>query len=313
MRWSLILTGVYLATTVIAGGYQGALERVLLYYAYQIDGLNSPDVRQLGFRCRSWQNGECRDNNWDEYRCRALDDAGKQGGKRCNFWELMTNLGETSGGNNANLMMPEGTDVNAKTLPIEKSAVSYYMYTREHMPYHNEETGQLEKGRVGDYNPYRFLKYGGTDYNDYLDKLGDTVKNTAKSKKNDSNKWMFEQFESTVKQIRAARIGDNGRFVVEAYKNDNKMDNKYMVTENPGTNPATKDEYKNLDWFENHKGTWIEFDWAGTQYEMTKNGVKDAGTKMNDFQTNYYSSQSAQDHLAVMNDFEQMESKVKGC
>lgn len=78
-------------------------------------------------------------------------------------------------------------------------------------------------------------------------------------KKDDSSKWMFEQFEDTLKQIRAARIGDNGRYVVDAYKADTAMDNKHMVTESPGTNPATKPEFKGLDWFENHKGEWIEF------------------------------------------------------
>ena len=150
---SLLISGAFLAATkVAAGGYQGALERVLLYYAYQIDGLNSPDNRQLGYKCNQWADGGCKDNDWKEYRCNAFDDPNKSNGKRCNFYELMTNLGETRGGgsNNAGPMMAEGVDVNAKTLPIEKSAVQFYMYTRENMKFRDDNNVE-QKGRVGDY------------------------------------------------------------------------------------------------------------------------------------------------------------------
>ena len=159
----------------------------------------------------------------------------------------MTSLGETKGGHGAHLLIPKGVNPNAKTLPIEKMAVSYYMYTRKYMLHTDEETGKVGPGRVGDYFGYRFLKHGGTEYNDFLGELGDIVRNTTKSKKNASNKWMFDLFESTLKQIRAARIDDNGRFLVQKYKDNKDMDNKYLVTEDPGTNPATKNEYKNLD------------------------------------------------------------------
>ena len=161
-------------------------------------------------------------------------------------------------------------------------------------------------------NRYRIMRYGGTDYNEHLNSLGDIVRNTA-SKKNDGNKWMWTEFESTLGQLRAARIGDNGRYVVEAYKNDPKLDNKYITTENPGTIPATKSEYKNLDWYDNHKGEWTDLNWAETEENMHKGGVKDASDRMSSFRNNYFSSQSARDHQAVMTDFQDMETKVKGC
>ena len=161
-------------------------------------------------------------------------------------------------------------------------------------------------------NRYRIMRYGGTDYNEHLDSLGNIVRNTA-AKKNDGNKWMWEQFESTLGQLRAARIGDNGRYVVDAYKNDPQLDNKYITTENPGTNPATKSEYKNIDWYDNHKGEWTDLNWAETEENMHKGGVKDASDKMSNFRNSYFSSQSARDHQAVMNDFQAMETKVKGC
>lgn len=117
---------------------------------------------------------------------------------------------------------------------------------------------------------------------------------------------------------RVARTGDNGRFVVAAYKNDKTMDNKHIVTSSPGINPATKDEYKNLDWYENHRGEWTEFLWTDTQAEMGKDmGKADAQTKMDAFRHAYYKSAdtgpAAREHLAVMNDYEFMAGKVKGC
>lgn len=108
-------------------------------------------------------------------------------------------------------------------------------------------------------------------------------------------------------------MGDNGRYFVDAYQADTAMDNKHMVTESPGTNPVIKPEFKGRDWFENHKGEWIEFRWAEMQYEMEKDGVSNAGEKMGAFLDKYFASQSAKDYQGVMNDFGLMESKARGC
>lgn len=127
-----------------------------------MDGLNDSSIRQIGFKRSSWQKGECKDDKWDYTVAEPSTIPSNRAASDATFGSS-TDLGETKGGNGAKRLMPEGTDVNEKTLPIEK-------------------------GRVGDYTPYKFLKYGDTDYNDYLDKLGNVVKNAAKSKKNKSNK-----------------------------------------------------------------------------------------------------------------------------
>lgn len=74
---------------------------------------------------------------------------------------------------------------------------------------------------------------------------------------------MCKQYESTVQQINAARISENSRFVVKASGNDSTVVNKHIVTEDLGTYSATKDEYKNLDWCNNHKSKWVKLYWAG--------------------------------------------------
>jgi hypothetical protein len=53
MRTSFLLTVAYLIASAFAGGYQGCLERVLLFYAYQIDQLNPLEEQTLGWRCWS--------------------------------------------------------------------------------------------------------------------------------------------------------------------------------------------------------------------------------------------------------------------
>jgi hypothetical protein len=56
MRVSLFLALSYLSTAVWAGGYQGCLERVWLFQAYEINALNPASDQQIGFRCRRWND-----------------------------------------------------------------------------------------------------------------------------------------------------------------------------------------------------------------------------------------------------------------
>lgn len=49
---TVLLELVPFITSVWAGGYQGVLERVLLYYAYEIEDLNPEAYRKLGFACK---------------------------------------------------------------------------------------------------------------------------------------------------------------------------------------------------------------------------------------------------------------------
>lgn len=46
-----LLTLAFLAGTALGGGYQGCLERVLVFQAYEIDALNNPGDQSVGFKC----------------------------------------------------------------------------------------------------------------------------------------------------------------------------------------------------------------------------------------------------------------------
>ncbi|KAF7167905.1 hypothetical protein CNMCM6106_003275 [Aspergillus hiratsukae] len=114
MRTSSFLSLVYLAASVCAGGYQGCLERLLLFYAYQINGLNDPKDQTLGFKCKNWDNKaqNCVNDEWEA--CKG------KGGGRCNFNELMATLGFSR--TNDKLVGPSGADQNTATPDIEETA-----------------------------------------------------------------------------------------------------------------------------------------------------------------------------------------------
>jgi hypothetical protein len=124
MRISFLLTVAYLIATVFAGGYQGCLERVLLFYAYQIDQLNPLEEQTLGWRCRRWRGRDrtnyipahCDDDDWE--RCRGA------GGGKCSFNELMVFLGKLR--QNDQVVGPPGADQDTTTPDIRTTAIRLY-------------------------------------------------------------------------------------------------------------------------------------------------------------------------------------------
>ncbi|KAH7320965.1 hypothetical protein B0I35DRAFT_407983 [Stachybotrys elegans] len=292
MRLSVLITALYLVVGAVAGGYQGALERVMLYYAYQIDGLNPEERRSIGWRCMEWNDGAC-----DRWRQFTNCDTGPGG--RCNFNQFFRNMGY---GVNGNPEIVPGDDQNARTLDIEKTAVAYYDYVRRN----------TDAGRVPNYVPYHVMKNAGIDYNAFIGKLGDLVQQTANSKKTPSNAWMFDEFHKTVKAINVARAGDHGPFAIT--EANSKLGNQWVVTRNVGSNPALKPEYKNVDWFDNTKKPWSEVDWAATQAKMERAGIKDADQKVTAARNAIYGNGGeAANHLAVMQSFQNMETKITNC
>jgi hypothetical protein len=60
MRVFILSSLFYFYTIVWAGGYQGCLERVYMYQAYLIDGLNAEDKQIMGWQCigkKNWNGG----------------------------------------------------------------------------------------------------------------------------------------------------------------------------------------------------------------------------------------------------------------
>ncbi|GFF62613.1 hypothetical protein IFM60648_00667 [Aspergillus lentulus] len=206
MKSSFFLALAYIAASVWAAGYQGCLERVLFFYAYQIDGLNDPEAQTLGFKCKKWDDktGSCVNNEW--VACRSRD------GGRCNFNELMASLGKTRP--NESLVGPPGADQNTARPNIQETAKTLYT-----------------KGASGDFNAYTL-------------KLGNLVKD-AWLHKTDANKHMWDDFDATLEKINIARAGDHGPFLIEEVKAKlgipNEMEIKLMnLGANPISNPTTQ-------------------------------------------------------------------------
>ena len=64
MRFQLVAALFLLLQNVSAGGYQGCLERVHLFQAYDIEELLPEADRILGKRCADWDEGSkiCRNS-----------------------------------------------------------------------------------------------------------------------------------------------------------------------------------------------------------------------------------------------------------
>lgn len=135
MKLQLVVALSYISTLVSAGGYQGCLERVHLFQAYEIDGLMQSGDRILGFKCANWdeQAKECRNSEFifasslkshltedtiDQY----IECSGSRSGGRCNFDELMNHLNKQNEAQN----WSAGVYKNNGRIDEEKTALKCY-------------------------------------------------------------------------------------------------------------------------------------------------------------------------------------------
>ncbi|PKX89207.1 uncharacterized protein P174DRAFT_335142, partial [Aspergillus novofumigatus IBT 16806] len=256
MKTSIFLALAYIAASVWAGGYQGCLERVLFFYAYQIDGLNDPVDQTLGFRCKKWDDKTgCVNNEW--VACRG------KGGGRCNFNELMASLGKSRPTDK--LVGPPTADQSTARPDIQETAKT--LYTHYTTP---------PNKRVTNFPPYKAMKGASGDFNAYTLKLGELVNNMRH--RTDANKYMWEGFDKTLEQINIARAGDHGPFLIEAAKRKlgtpNNMDIKLMnLGDNPISNPTTQ---------------WETVDWKATAEAAKTKGIENVDKLIRDFRTNWY-------------------------
>ncbi|KAH7000473.1 hypothetical protein EDB80DRAFT_811670 [Ilyonectria destructans] len=177
MRTSFFLTLIFLITRAWAGGYQGGVERVLLYYAYQIDGLNDAADRTLGFRCVRWVDYN-REDDTGEIQMRK-------------FNELMVSLGKMPTSKLA-LAGPAGADQNTRTPDTEEMARNVYHMFQE------------KKQAVYNFPPYKALKGADEDFNKYTYCVEELVALVSKYK-DASNKNLFDGFEAAIEEAKVAR------------------------------------------------------------------------------------------------------------
>ncbi|KAF2809812.1 uncharacterized protein BDZ99DRAFT_345753, partial [Mytilinidion resinicola] len=250
MRVSLFLALSYLSAAVWAGGYQGCLERVWLFQAYEIDALNPEMDQTLGFRCSRWNDGtkQC-DGDWNPCRSRA--------GTRCNFDELTHFMG--------NAPTPRGwqvLDPATRRLDTQRTAENCYrIFTTR------------GRGRVPNFPPYSAMK-NTYEYNDYLIKLTKKVNDVWMKKSTVANKQLWEDFDSTREKISVARAGDHGPYLLNAAR-ASLGGTMTIHTQNLGNNPATG-------------AVWETVDWKETASQARTSGIADAQTRIRDFLDSWY-------------------------
>ncbi|KFA60101.1 hypothetical protein S40285_10782 [Stachybotrys chlorohalonatus IBT 40285] len=244
MRATVLLEVVLFITTVWAGGYQGVLERVLLYYAYEIDGLNPEAERTVGYSCRGEFNsatGQCP-GGWVAPQSR---------GPRANFNELVGPLSSL----NRNSLVPFARDSNGNPLLLadgangldpERTALNMYPRILAATTSHRYPDGRIP-------NPPAYkMRRGATDnFVELLSDLGKLVQQT--SRRNDkyaSHIYLFDGFQRANNLVLDARMDDHGSCQIAGI-GDRLTSTGITVrtkTVGSGTNPATGEPWDVVDW-----------------------------------------------------------------
>ncbi|KAM0510821.1 hypothetical protein ACHAPE_010504 [Trichoderma viride] len=286
MQASLFIGFVLLATKVLAGGFAGALERVWLFYAYQIDELNEPAQRTIGLNKKTG-------NEW------WIECPGSMPNRRCNFSELLNFLG---GCDKKDLFVSDEhgnpEDIKSKYPDPEQTAKKVYAHFLAQA-----------KPKVPDWQGYRMIYQGTENYNDNIEKIGGAVEKAAKAGGNtEDNIKLFQRFAQTTAQIKTARVGDHGPYLIDAAETRLKPLGIDVVKESVGSlghNPADPSKvWKTVDW----EQTMARAVAGGEYSELEISVVTDHMRE--DF---YLEEQQAREHRAVIQSFEIVENKANGC
>lgn len=217
MRASHFFLLFFYITVAIAGGYQGCLEKIWLFRAYEIDGLNPAAQRTLGWKCKEWADNKCKNDDWEECTGRA---------GRYNFSEFVHFLGKTN--NQYGWSIPAiGEMDNAETA---KRCVARF--------------GR----RVCNAPPWRAMK-NTVEYNDFLMKVNKVVDDTWRAGLHTTNnEHMWVKFDDLRLQIIQARAGDHAPFVTEAAQNKLGPDRIVLRPKPLGWNPMKQEPWTGIDW-----------------------------------------------------------------
>ncbi|KAI0803705.1 hypothetical protein GGR55DRAFT_691536 [Xylaria sp. FL0064] len=237
-----------LVTKVLAGGYQGALERT------------------LGWKCINWDTvtEECK--------------PGKNGRSGCQLTNFLGGTGRDD---------PFMADSEGNTLPL----------TDEH-PDPEETAKRLlthylaqPKHKVPNWAGHKFIKGGDKDYVRSLRRIGNLVATAGTDGKNTGiNKALFEMFASTTTQIKNARIGDTGPFLVT--RAENELNPRGITVYTESISPGHMSQ-------------------AVASGKFTKGQVMQITAEV---RSEYYRGiKKANDHRVVIKAFKTAETKAKGC
>ncbi|KAJ4316381.1 hypothetical protein N0V84_007896 [Fusarium piperis] len=280
MRTTFFLTVFFLITRTWAGGFQGALEKVLIYAAYEIDGLNDPSSRKIGFKCAKWEKGECKDDKWVE--CKPKPATGRT---RCNFNELNAHMGKAD----PKWKAVGDEDQNTRTPDIRKTAVNV-----------DKLFNTPPRDGIPNTPPFKAMKGAGNNYNEFIVEVGEVVALASKHK-DAGNQHLFDQFQSCLDQIKVARTGDHGAYLIEATERDlGKKHGMEIKTMDLGVNPISDPPER-----------WLTVDWMATSVAARKAGITNSDQLITDFRKKWYDeNEVAAKHRAVITSYKRVDNMM---
>ncbi|KAI0882846.1 uncharacterized protein GGS22DRAFT_168931 [Annulohypoxylon maeteangense] len=282
MKVTLVLVLSHLSA-VLAGGYQGCLERVQLFNAYEIDGLNAEADQTIGFKCAKADTKTKSCTQWNA--CKPKKNSGRT---RCNFDDLMVFLGKapTTTGWSVN-------DSSGKLDPEGTAKQCYKLFT----------SAPGKNPKVPNFPPHVAVK-DAWEFNDYIKRVGDTVNKTYKNKGNSDNRNLFDSFDTTTEKVSESRAGDHGPHLIDAARTQlgGAMDIK-TESVGGGSNPATGE-------------TWETVDWRETAAQAKAKGVPDVDKKIQGFLKGFYGvggNSQARSHRVVIQSYKRVADRSQSC
>ncbi|UKZ68123.1 uncharacterized protein TrAtP1_009159 [Trichoderma atroviride] len=165
------------------------------------------------------------------------------------------------------------------------------------------------KPKVPDWPGYRMIYQGNENYNASIDKVGKVVEKAAKAGKNTGdNKKLFQRFAQTTTQIKTARVGDHGPYLIDAAEKRLNPLGIDVVKDSVGSlghNPADPSKaWQTVDWEQTMSGAIAGGEYSELEISVVTDHVRE------DF---YSKEKTARDHRVVMQSFEIAENKANGC
>lgn len=194
MRVPLFLLAFFWSCCLVsAGGFQGCLERIWAFQAYELDELNPPENRNLGYKCSLWDfpSKTCA-GSW-------IPCSGTAHGGRCTYDEFIGSLGRTNGLTNWGVYHP-GTN----NFDIDASA-------RRCKEYYST----IGRGKVPNFPAFHVLKYANGDFNRYTERLSRIMDDTWRAHGHANNRARFTLLDATRNRIMVIRDADHGKQLID--------------------------------------------------------------------------------------------------
>ncbi|KAF2003787.1 hypothetical protein P154DRAFT_532143 [Amniculicola lignicola CBS 123094] len=254
MKCNLVLALSSLIVSACAAGYQGCLERVWLFQAYELEGLIPAHLRTLGYGCpsNSWNLGTNRCTG--QYQ-RQLDvqyenpthnfavpyvPCDSDANRRCTYEQLMNHM---KTGRDPPNWTPADKVMNNGRIDARGTAIKCVDR------YRNRPRGVVRNFPAWQVMNAESKKVPGEnvhDFNEYTEMLGDKINDISDRIRSDSNRHLFDDMDATRNQIDIARAGDHGPFLVQAAQS--RMTGTTIRTKDLGPDPVGNTNWQTVDW-----------------------------------------------------------------